>query len=35
MTEKELQRLNRRELLEMLISQMEKNEYLQQKLEEA
>ena len=33
MTEKELQHLNRRELLEMLIAQMEKNEQLQQQLE--
>ena len=33
MTEKELEHLNRRELLEMLIAQMEKNEQLQQQLE--
>ena len=35
MTEKELQRLNRREILEILITQMEKNEHLQQQLDEA
>ena len=32
MTDKELQRLSRRELLEMLLSQTEENEALRQKL---
>ncbi|MGE9860364.1 hypothetical protein ACQQ93_10480 [Lachnospiraceae bacterium SGI.256] len=34
MTEKELRRLSRRELLEMLIAQMEENEHLKRELEE-
>ena len=35
MTDKELRRLSRRELLEMLIMQMEENEKLSQELETA
>ena len=35
MTEKELKRLNRRELLEMLIFQIKKNDRLQKRLDEA
>lgn len=35
MTDKELKRLSRSELLEMLIAQMEENEMLRQNLEEA
>jgi len=35
MTDKELRRLSRSELLEMLISQMQENEKLKQSLEEA
>lgn len=35
MTDQELRRLNRAELLEMLLAQMEENERLQQSLDEA
>lgn len=35
MTDKELKRLSRRELLEMLLAQMEENEKLKQRLQEA
>ncbi len=35
MTNRELRRLNRRELLEMLLAQTEENEKLRQKLKEA
>lgn len=35
MTDKELRRLSRRELLEMLIAQMEENQRLKQRIEEA
>lgn len=35
MTEKELRKLNRQELLEMLVNQMEENNRLQKELDEA
>lgn len=35
MTEKELKKLNRQELLEMLVNQMEENNRLQKELDEA